>query len=290
MDEQPGRAALLERERRWAMPVTLASFAAVALLVVSTVIYSSIGGDGEAEILRAVDAHRSEITLSSILQAAGLALLVLPMAYLFRATQGRSERVRSQLIGLVVAAPLFLACAAVLNGVATNEAATEFVAGRASADLTRADAGDECRSDRDDDGSRFREEFGAGGAGLAACVNRRVADDAASEAVREASARGIATGFGLGGRLGIAFALAYSCLWAMRVGLLTRFWGSLGIALGVAALLLLVQFTLFWFVYFALLVAGWVPRGRPPAWAAGAAIPWPTPGEKAAGELSGPDQ
>jgi hypothetical protein len=176
----------------------------------------------------------------------------------------------------------------VLNGVATNEASTEFVAGRASADLTRADARDECRSDRDDDEPGFREEFGRGGTALGDCASRKVADDAASEAVREASTRGIATGFGLGGRLGLAFALAYSCLWAMRVGLLTRFWGSLGIALGIAALLLLVQFTLLWFVYFALLVAGWVPRGRPPAWATGEAIPWPTPGEKAAGDLSGP--
>ncbi len=72
----------------------------------------------------------------------------------------------------------------------------------------------------------------------------------------------------------------------MRTGLLTRFWGSLGIALGVAALLLLIQFTLLWFLYFGLLVLGWVPGGRPPAWAAGEAIPWPTPGEKAAAEIS----
>jgi hypothetical protein len=56
-------------------------------------------------------------------------------------------------------------------------------------------------------------------------------------------------------------------------------------ALGIAALLLLIQFTLLWFLYFALLAAGWLPRGRPPAWAAGEAIPWPTPGEKAADEL-----
>ncbi len=58
-------------------------------------------------------------------------------------------------------------------------------------------------------------------------------------------------------------------------------------ALGVAAFLLLIQFTLLWFLYFGLLVAGWIPGGRPPAWAAGEAIPWPTPGEKAAEELEG---
>ena len=74
----------------------------------------------------------------------------------------------------------------------------------------------------------------------------------------------------------------------MRVGLLSRFWGSLGMALGAAALLLeLVQFTMIFFLYFALLVAGWVPGGRPPAWATGEAVPWPTPGEKGAAELGG---
>ena len=109
MDPQPGREAILERERRWAMPVALATFAALALLVVSTIVVSSVSGDGEAEILRAADAHRSDIVLSSILQALGLALLVPALAFLFRAAQARSERVRPQLIGLVIAAPLFLA-------------------------------------------------------------------------------------------------------------------------------------------------------------------------------------
>src|SRR6201999_4068809 len=101
------------------------------------------------------------------------------------------------------------------------------------------------------------------------------------------------TGFELAGRIGLAFALGYSCLWAMRVGLLTRFWGSLGIALGVAALLLIPQFTMIFFIYFALLLVGKLPRGRPPAWAAGEAIPRPTPGERMAKEIEpkdgGPD-
>ena len=73
----------------------------------------------------------------------------------------------------------------------------------------------------------------------------------------------------------------------MRVGLLTRFWGSLGMALGVAALLLLVQFTMIWFIYFGLLLLGRLPGGRPPAWAAGEADPLAHPGEKAAESLEG---
>ena len=283
MNAQSGREAVLEREQHWSKPVALATFAALGLLIASTIVVSSVSGEGEAEILLAADAHRSDVTISSILQAGGLALLVLPLVYLFRAAQARSDRVRGQLIGLVIAAPLFLAGGAVLNAVATNEAATEFAAGKASADLSVREATGECRSDRRDDKAQFREDFDFGAAALGNCADEKVADDEATNAVSDAPARGIATGLGLGGRLGLAFALAYSCLWAMRTGLLTRFWGSLGVALGVAALLLLIQFTLLWFLYFGLLVAGWVPGGRPPAWVAGEAIPWPTPGEKLAG-------
>ena len=77
-------------------------------------------------------------------------------------------------------------------------------------------------------------------------------------------------------------ALLYTCLYAMRVGLLSRFWGSLGMALGVASLILAPEFALIFFIYFGLLCFGRLPGGRPPAWAAGEAVPWPTPGEKAA--------
>jgi hypothetical protein len=183
--------------------------------------------------------------------------------------------VRGQLIGLVIAAPLFLAAASLFNATATNEAASQFAAGEASSDLTVKEAREECGSDKE------AEET------LSACTATKVADDKAQNAVSDASTRNLATGMALGGRLGLAFALIYCCLYGMRTGLLTRFWGSLGMALGAGVLLLLIQFTLIWFLYFALLVAGWVPGGRPPAWAAGEAIPWPTPGEKTAAELEG---
>lgn len=287
MNGQPSREAVLEREARWSLPVTLATFAAIGLLIVSAVVVSSVSGDGEAEILRAANAHSSDITLSSLLQALGFALLMAPLVYLFGAVRARSDKVRAQLIGLVIVTPLFLAATSVLNGVATKEAATDFIAGKASTDLTVKEATEQCRSDRKDDGSAFGEEFGSSAGALRRCATRQVADEEAKEAVSSPATRSAATGFGLAGRLGLAFTLVYTCLWAMRTGLLSRFWGSLGMALGVASLLLLIQFTLIWFLYFGLLVAGWLPGGRPPAWAAGEAVPWPTPGERASKELAG---
>jgi hypothetical protein len=284
------KSQLLVREKRWSMPVALATLAGVVLLIASVVAINDVRGEGSAEILRLADQHHSSVVLSTVLEIAGFILLTAPLVYLFRADQARSSRVRAQFIGIVVAAPLFLALSAGLNAAATSSAASEFVAGNASVTLTKKVALEKCHSDlKEKKAKAFGEEFdsGPGATAIDRCVETKVADDTAENAISAASTRDIGTGFGLAGRLGLAFALFYSCLWAMRTGLLTRFWGSLGIALGVAALILLVQFTLVFFLYFGLLVAGWLPRGRPPAWAAGEAIPWPTPGEKAAADLAG---
>lgn len=281
------RAEIKETEARWAVPVAVATFLAVALMVAS-ILVSSVSGSGDAEVLRSVDAHSGSVTLSGVLQAIALALLTLPLVHLFRAARARSERVRPLFVGLVVAAPLFLALSAVLAGAAREEAAERFVAGEAKATLSKLEASEKCVSDRKDEGAKaFAEEFepAKGETALAACEKRKVEDDEASNAQAEASLTPLATGFGIAGGLGFAVALFYTCLWAMRVGLLTRFWGSLGMALGIAALLGLILFTLIWFVYFGLLVLGGLPSGRPPAWEAGEAVPWPTPGEKAAAEL-----
>jgi hypothetical protein len=118
------------------------------------------------------------------------------------------------------------------------------------------------------------------------CASTKIEDDEAQDAIESASMRPLSEGFRFGGALGLGFALVYGCLYGLRTGLLSRFWGSLGMALGVAAALGIYQFAVIWFIYFGLLAAGWVPRGRPPAWAAGRAVPWPTPGERAAAEIS----
>jgi hypothetical protein len=270
------------------VPAGLATFVGVVLVVASAFVIGDISGDGDAELLRSVHEHSSSLTLSSILQALGFVFLVPPLVVLFRATAARSDRVRYQLIGLVVAAPLFLSVSGLLTATSTNDAASEFVAGNAKPGISAPAAAKDCRSEQKDLGAKeFGEEHGGGNppAALEQCATTMVADEEASNAITESSTHGAAIGFGLGGRLGLAIALLYSCLYAMRVGLLTRFWGSLGMALGVAALLLRVEFTMIWFIYFGLLLVGRLPGGRPPSWAAGVAIPWPTPGEKAAASL-----
>jgi hypothetical protein len=278
------------------VPVASATFLAVALMLASWLL-SEVSGDGDAAILRSVHEHSGSVTLTGLLQAAGFALLSVPLVYLFRMIRARSPRVRNQLIGLVVVAPLFLALSSGFTIGARHEAADEFVAGNAKSDISPKEAKEECVSERRNLGNEsFGEEFPAapGGTALQACEERKIADSEAENAIGEASLAPYVSGFGIAGGLGFVVALFYSCLWAMRTGILTRFWGSLGMALGVAALLGLILFTLVWFVYFGLLVLGAVPGSRPPAWEEGEAVPWPTPGEKAAKELepseAGPEE
>jgi hypothetical protein len=276
-----------EWESRWALPTALATFLAVVLIVVSA-FANSVSGTGDAEVLRSVDAHGGSVTTVALMQGLAFLLLAVPLVYLFRAIRARSERVRPQLIGLVVVAPLFLAVSTGLSGVTRQEAADQFIAGEAESTLSNEKAKEECESDRQDEGAEdFAAEFEprAGESALAACERRKGEDDEASNALGEASLTPFVSGLGIAGGLGLAVVLFYCCLWAMRTGLLSRFWGSLGMALGIAILLGLLPLALIWFVYFGLLVLGKPPGGRPPAWEAGAAVPWPTPGERAAAEL-----
>jgi hypothetical protein len=274
------RAQVVDRERRRALPTAITAMAAVALIVASAIVLGSVNGDGEAELLRSVDQHQSAVTTSSILQALGFLLLLPALLYLFTAAAARSSQMRSQLIGVVIAAPLFLAGYSIANGIASTDAASSFLAGEGEPQITRQEAAADCREERRDTGAdSFHEDFGGNSpaATFAACVKTKLADERAQDTVDNASAQPLAIGLGIGGRIGLAVALVYTALYGMRTGLLTRFWGSLGMALGVISFLVL-QFTLVWFVYLGLLIAGWVPGGRPPAWAAGEAIPWPTTG------------
>jgi hypothetical protein len=255
------RGDALERERRWALPAALASLAAVACVVGAIVVAAQVGGgDGDSELLRNVDAHSSAQLISSILQAIGVCLLAIPLLFLFRAAEARSDAVRGQLVGVVVAGPIFLAVSAILIGTSTISAANDFVTNEVPGLLDKGVALDSER-----------------------------ADDVANDSIGDAPLRALAAGFGLGGQLGFVVGMFYTAMQAMRVGLLTRFWGSLGMALGAVSFLFF-QFALLWFIYLGLLIAGWVPGGRPPAWAEGRAIPWPTPGEQAASRIEETDQ
>ncbi len=84
------------------------------------------------------------------------------------------------------------------------------------------------------------------------------------------------------GTLLLAMSLALIGLGAMRVGLLTRFMGYLGIFSGVLMIFPLVQVPVveaYWLLALAVLFAGRWPSGMPPAWQSGKAEKWPSSAE-----------
>jgi hypothetical protein len=81
--------------------------------------------------------------------------------------------------------------------------------------------------------------------------------------------------------LALGFGIAIISLNAMRVGLLTRFMGVLGVIVGVAVAPILPIdqqgiIRVFWLAALGMLFLGRLPGGRPKAWATGQAEPWPT--------------
>jgi hypothetical protein len=284
-----GRRGVLAWEDLWIRRVGVAALAGSLLALLGFVLLqSSIGGDANFEGLREAHDSSTQISLSGLATGIGYILLAAPLFFLFKAVQQRSTRVRNQLIGLAILGPLLLGVSGALLAAGAQQAANTYLDGDAKSTLSPKEAAKECGEERKDKGAKqFAEDFeSANGAGPgAACAAKKHKEDEASNAIKDSGLVTIGQFAGLAGGLTLVVALFYTGLWSMRTGLLSRFWGSLGMAVGVAALIGLTPLALLWFFYLGLLLVGVLPGGRPPAWAAGEAIPWPTPGEKIAADL-----
>jgi hypothetical protein len=89
---------------------------------------------------------------------------------------------------------------------------------------------------------------------------------------------------GLLGSLLLAISFVLIALNAMRVGLLTKFMGYLGMIAAGASLLLIgsapaLLIEVFWLLAIGYLLSGRWPNGAPAAWRTGQAEPWPTAAE-----------
>jgi hypothetical protein len=244
------RPETIERERRWARPVAIAAFGVLVFVIASVLV--SAGADvssaeTEAETLRAYHEDSDKLLLAAILNGIGFVLLAPVLAFLFKAAQARSDRMRPGLIGIVVAGPLFLAAAIVLQALAYDSISADFVA--------------------------------AGDAACPGAENVADEDQCVEDLLAEDGLASVAGGLTLAGSLGLVVGVVYTSLNAMRVGLLTRFLGTLGMAVGVASLFFGPVFLVLYAAALGFLFLGAVPGGRPPAWERGEAVPWPAPGE-----------
>jgi len=102
------------------------------------------------------------------------------------------------------------------------------------------------------------------------------------EEARKAIDAGVPPLLGLVVQLALALAIVMISINAMRVGLLTRFLGYLGVISGALFVLMFVPIPIvqaYWLGALAMLFAGRTPSGTPPAWQSGEAIPWPSSAE-----------
>jgi hypothetical protein len=246
--------AELSEERRRGRFAGFAAMVSGLAFVAGAIWYQAVnadapdGNDQDAAILRYFDDHGSEYLSASILQAAGILLLVPVAVYLFRATKARNPDQQGFVQVVGVYGPVAFAASTLIRAITYTILADDF-AGRA-----------------------VRTE--------------RVADD-----LLGSPALDVANALGLTGVLALGFWLVKGSLDAMRVGLLTRFMGVLGIALGPALVLGFGLLILpLWLVALGVLFLGRWPRGMPPAWVTGRAEPWQSGVDaQPAAELPQPD-
>ena len=242
-------AQIIERERRWAPVATIAAALPIGLFIGSLFARSGVDLPDQALLpafFRAIDASPGSWIAWGVMQGLGLMLMAVPLTYLFLAAAARSERVLRPLVGACVLGPVLYGLQFALLAVAQTDVAQQFAS----------------------------ESQGVG--------------DIYTLSIDLYEDSGLLTAagaFGAGGALALVFAMVYTPLWATRTGRVTRFYGTLGMALGASLLFpplaeLALPALYLWFGYLALLISNRLRRGRPPAWDAGEAVPWPAPGQE----------
>lgn len=315
----PSKQELLSFQARWIRRAGAVALVG-ALVVAVSIILQRLGlhvpnGDSDADQLVFEHAHSSRLIYSSMLQGIGFALLLGPLLFLFRSAQGRSKRVRSYATALVILGPLAFGLGVAVSSVGTTKSADKFAKQEpavvqqarqhavqaqeappvAPKKGTKAAGADSTRSTSTATSTSptTRETTTpptSETTTTAAAAKPKTPDQAASDA-REALADhlnkhttllivgGLISTIGV---LAFVFAMIYTNLWSMRLGLLSRFWAALGMAFGLFLIIPLfppVPGLVLWFAILGLMFIGIWPRPLPPAWAAGEAVPWQRPGD-----------
>jgi hypothetical protein len=242
-------------EARAGKPAAAAALASAVLGFGGWGLYQSvIAGreDGSDGFLQAVDEHASDFVTSGALQAASLLLLAPVLLYLFRAIRHRRPELSQMAAVLGVLGAIGFAVSTVIQQTTLVDVARDFFPFEVPdgfEDLT---------------GDAYAEAVDP--------------DKAAEERVRDELSPAL-QGLGLGATFALAFSVVMIAVNAMRVGLLSRFMGVLGIGMGV---MFVIPFgvqpvlQLFWLGALAVMFLGRWPGGRGPAWETGEPIPWPS--------------
>jgi hypothetical protein len=206
------------------------------------------GGVGRLPSLRALyyefyDERAGSVLLTAFGRGVGFVAVAFMLVYLGLAVRNRSEGFRRMWIYVSLAGGLLGAIATILFTVGTSAEISNFLDGPRTVDRA-ADIGDS-----------------------SILVTAQLIGIPGTQAI------GIAS-------LALGLGWVVICLNAMRVGLLTRFMGVLGIICGALIVLPILSplpiVQTFWLGAMALLLLGRWPNGVPAAWSTGKALPWPS--------------
>jgi hypothetical protein len=313
------RERIIERERRWAVPAAVVALAPIVFYVVSIIIVNGAGlagGSSEAEQIVSLHDHSGAVLFSSIVRGVGFLLLPIPILYLFLATKARNPRVNAAMVGFVFIGPLLFGAQGIVQAIGAGQAADEFVSLPDEQTHKLSFYEDQVNNDPSQiekvtiyTADNSLEVEGTGGdfyavpkypsaqeSNIVSELNGTGIDSETDSDTGTGPPDALAThttdnngilqasqGLLFPAVLGLVVMMVYLPLQALRAGLLTRFMGSLGMALGASMILILpiaVLAMLAWTAFLGLMFVGRVPGGRPPAWETGEVIPWQRPGEQ----------
>jgi len=318
-----GRERIIERERRWAVPAAIFALVPLVLYIISIIVVGQAhlaGGSSEAAQLASLHDHSGIVLISSVIRGIGFLLLPIAFLYLFRAAQARSQRVQAAMVGFVFIGPILFGAQGIVQAIGAGDAASQFVNRPPEQTVEYSKFQTEVKKDPDlitkvtiytdankleveqQDGSFNQVDFPNGDeAKIVDSLNAKGIDNEtdtdtgtgppdaeANKITGDNSTLQASQGLLLPAVLGLIVMMVYVPLQALRCGLVTRFLGSLGMALGASMILILpiaVLAMLAWTGFLGLTFVGRVPGGRPPAWDAGKATPWPRPGEMAESDV-----
>jgi hypothetical protein len=304
----PSKEELLDYQGRWLRKAGYAGLAG-ALIVAAGIVLQRVGlhlpsGNSDADQLVFEHAHSSRLIYSSVIQGIGFCLFAIPLTFLFRSAAGRAARMRKAFLPVILIGPVAFGIGLAISSVGSTIAASDFVdqepakVQQAREQAVKAQAATPAPKAKEGTTSttKAREKTTSTASTAtgtestttpttAPAATPKTPDQAAHDA-REGLADhlnrhttvlivgGILSTLGV---LALVFGMIYTNLWCMRLGLLTRFWGALGMAFGLFLIIPLfppIPGLVLWFAVTGLMLAGFWPRPLPPSWAAGEAIPW----------------
>jgi hypothetical protein len=310
----PSKEEILAFQGNWLRKAGYAGIAG-ALIVAASIVWQRVGlhlpnGDSDADQLVFEHAHSSRLIYTSVLQAVGFVLFAIPLWFLYRSASARAARVRNAFIPIVILGPLAFGIGVAVSSVGSTQAGDDFVKqepavvqhARAQAVSSQQAATTPNAKDKSAKGTTTQSgtvtpSTSTGSAPTAsttatgsttttaAAAKPKTPDQAAHDAREDLADHlnrhttllivgGLISTIGV---LALVFGMIYTNLWCMRLGLLRRFWGALGMAFGLFLIIPLfppIPGLVLWFAVTGLMLSGLWPGPLPPAWAAAEAIPW----------------